>query len=87
MQKININQQYLQIQPNAEHRENKLQAAKNAVLVHSDAMPNATIVKGYDFNQGLDYSELFKSYCKIGYQGTNLGISIDIINAMVIALF
>lgn len=40
-------------------------------------------VKGYDFNQGVNYSELFKSYIHTGFQATNVGLAIEQINNMV----
>lgn len=40
-------------------------------------------VKGYDFNQGVNYSELFKSYIHTGFQATNVGLAIEQINNMI----
>ena len=34
---------------------------------------DAPIVKGYDFNQGLDYNKVFESYITTGFQATCLG--------------
>lgn len=39
-------------------------------------------VKGYDFNKGLDYEELLKSYYKSGFQATNFGLAVNEINKM-----
>jgi deoxyhypusine synthase len=59
--------------------------ASNAVLVQSEEMPaNATKVTGYDFNQGVNYSQLFQAYRCMGFQATSLGKAIDEINNMVI---
>jgi len=41
------------------------------------------VVRGYDFNQGMDYDKLFDSYKHTGVQATSLGTSIDIINKMI----
>jgi len=30
-------------------------------------------VEGYDFNKGLDYEAVFKSYISTGFQATSLG--------------
>lgn len=40
-------------------------------------------VKGYDFNQGLDYEKLFDSYKNSGIQATSVGRGIEIINEMI----
>jgi hypothetical protein len=44
---------------------------------------NATPVKGYDFNNGLDYDKLFEAFKHTGVQATSLGKSIDIVNDMI----
>lgn len=40
-------------------------------------------IKGYDFNQGVNYDELFKSFATTGLQATNLSSAIDIVNEMI----
>lgn len=40
-------------------------------------------VKGYDFNKGLDYEAVFKTYIHSGFQATNLGLAIDEVNKMI----
>lgn len=61
--------------------------ARDAVLVKSDDVLLGTdIVVGYDFNFGLDYSQLFKSYSQMGFQASSLGNAIEIINEMVFYL-
>jgi deoxyhypusine synthase len=37
----------------------------------------------YDFNQGVNYDEIMKSYLYMGYQGTNLGEAIEEVKRMV----
>jgi deoxyhypusine synthase len=39
-------------------------------------------VKGYDFNKGVDYHEIFKTFGAVGSQSTNLGKAIEIIEEM-----
>ncbi len=40
----------------------------SAVYVKSQSVdPSALIVKGYDFNKGLDYEAMFKSYISTGF--------------------
>jgi len=38
------------------------------------------VIKGYDFNLGVNYSEIFKSYATTGLQASNLATAIDVIN-------
>ena len=42
-----------------------------------------TEVRGYDFNKGINYVDLLKSYSQSGFQATNFGLVVDQINAMV----
>ena len=58
--------------------------ATGAVLVHSVEMPADSVkVKGYDFNQGVDYHKILQSYLTSGFQATNFGLAIEEINKMV----
>lgn len=60
--------------------------AQQAVLVKSeleDEFKNRTVIKGYDFNDGLRYDELFQSYRSTGFQASHFGQSIDLINRMI----
>lgn len=58
--------------------------AKDAVLQESTPMPDGTpVVKGYDWNQGINYDELLKSYKNSGFQATNFGKAVDEINKMI----
>lgn len=57
--------------------------AQSAVFKDSVAMPSESVkVAGYDFNGGVDYGLLMKSYLSTGYQATNLGHAINIVNEM-----
>lgn len=40
-------------------------------------------VQGYDFNKGLDYEAVFKSYISTGFQATSLGQAIEEVNRMI----
>ena len=40
-------------------------------------------VEGYDFNKGLDYEAVFKSYIHTGFQATSLGQAIEEVNRMI----
>lgn len=57
--------------------------AKQSVLVKSENTEFTEIIKGYDFNLGIDYDKIFKSYNYMGFQSTNLSKAIDIINNMI----
>jgi deoxyhypusine synthase len=50
-----------------------LKELSNAVYVTSQAINDAVEVKGYDFNKGLNYEEVFKTYVHTGFQATALG--------------
>lgn len=43
---------------------------------------SADEVKGFDFNDGLDYAKLFDSYRNMGIQSTNLHKAIELVNKM-----
>lgn len=50
----------------------------------SEKMPEGSeIVKGYDFNRGLDYDALMATYKSSGFQATNFGKAVEEINKMV----
>lgn len=62
---------------------NEPNLAKDAVLQGSEKLPEGTsIVKGYDWNQGINYGELLKSYRFSGFQATNFGRAVEEINRM-----
>ena len=43
--------------------------ANDAVLVGSEEMPPGSVtIEGYDFNNGVDYHAMFKSFFRTGYQ-------------------
>ncbi|KAG9396910.1 deoxyhypusine synthase [Carpediemonas membranifera] len=55
----------------------------DAVLVQSESMPiDSDLCEGYDFNNGVDLQALLGSYVHSGYQATNMGKAINIINEM-----
>lgn len=57
--------------------------ASGAVLVKSVKMPEGTkTIKGYDFDQGLDYKALLDSYATTGFQAANFGKAVEVINHM-----
>jgi deoxyhypusine synthase len=44
---------------------------------------DALEVKGYDFNQGLDYNKLFDTLIHTGFQASLLGEAIERVNDMI----
>ena len=42
-----------------------------------------TEVRGYDFNNGINYDELLKTYIQTGFQATHFGLVVEQINTMV----
>ncbi|KAG5678833.1 hypothetical protein PVAND_008467 [Polypedilum vanderplanki] len=57
--------------------------AKNAVLKKSNNdLDNAEIIKGYDFNKGIDYEEILKNFKYFGFQATNFSLAVNEINKM-----
>jgi deoxyhypusine synthase len=61
--------------------------SQQAVLVKSEKdtelLVESMIVKGYEFNNGVDYDKLLSSFLYSGYQATNFGLAIQEINKMV----
>ncbi|GAB2242944.1 hypothetical protein Droror1_Dr00019719 [Drosera rotundifolia] len=39
-------------------------------------------IEGYDFNRGVNYQELLKSFITTGFQASNLGDAIEVVNQM-----
>ncbi|KAG8198748.1 hypothetical protein JTE90_023511 [Oedothorax gibbosus] len=57
--------------------------ARLAVLKKSANLPkDKELVKGYDFNDGIDYHALLQSYRTSGFQATNFGLAVEEINKM-----
>lgn len=58
--------------------------AQEAVLVAGGELPVEPVeVKGYDFNDGVDYSRILKSFSTTGFQATNFALAVNEINRMV----
>lgn len=57
---------------------------KNAVLMQSSPIPIGTpVVKGYDWNKGINYHALFETYKNSGFQASNFGLAVDEIQKMI----
>lgn len=69
---------------------NNINKAKESVLVKSNKEDlydyninsETDIIKGYEFNNGIDYEKLFNSYYNTGFQAYNLGKAIKITRSM-----
>ncbi|KCV72371.1 deoxyhypusine synthase [Fonticula alba] len=58
-------------------------AATEAVMVASSAIPDEAVkVAGYEFNQGVDYDQLFASFGTTGFQACHFSDAVRIINKM-----
>ena len=58
--------------------------AQTAVLVPSGDLPVDPIeVKGYDFNDGVDYGRIMKSFATTGFQATHFARAVNEVNRMV----
>lgn len=55
--------------------------AADAVLVKSEVLTSET-VKGYSFDNGVDYEALLDSYIRTGFQAANFGLALNEINRM-----
>ena len=53
-----------------------------SVLKKSAVVPETAEVKGYDFNKGINYEEIIKSYATSGFQASCMSKAIDTINKM-----
>lgn len=63
--------------------EKEPEISKEAVLQESVPMPKDTVVvEGYDWNKGINYQELFKTYIHSGFQATNFGKAVVEIDKM-----
>ena len=58
--------------------------AVDAVFASSEGVELKTaVVKGYDFNNGIDYHAMFKAFATTGFQATNLAAAIAEVKRMV----
>ncbi|MCD7459178.1 hypothetical protein HAX54_040247 [Datura stramonium] len=60
-----------------------MDSVRSVVFKESEDLEGScTKIEGYDFNKGVNYAELFKSMVSTGFQASNLGDAIDIVNEM-----
>lgn len=60
----------------------KEKIARKNILRESEEAKGIAI-KGYDFDKGINYKEIFKSFKSTGFQATHLSKAIDIVNKMI----
>jgi deoxyhypusine synthase len=63
-----------------ENKEILERLAKNVYVTSVTSIDDALPVRGYDFNKGLDYEQVFKTYLSTGFQATSVGQAIETIN-------
>ncbi|XP_061994607.1 deoxyhypusine synthase isoform X1 [Rosa rugosa] len=63
--------------------DGKIASVHSTVFKESENLQGkCSEIRGYDFNEGLDYSRLFGSMITTGFQATNLGEAIEVVNQM-----
>jgi len=60
----------------------KEKIAKENILRKSNEV-SGTIIKGYDFNEGINYDKLIDSLSSTGFQASNFSKAIEIVNKMI----
>jgi deoxyhypusine synthase len=61
---------------------NKEQIARENILRRGEEISGLKI-KGYDFEYGVDYSKIFSNLKNVGFQASNLGKAIEIVDEMI----
>lgn len=66
-----------------------LESVRSVVFKESESLEGSSCIKieGYDFNRGVNYSELLSSMVSTGFQASNLGDAIQVVNQMVCFCF
>ncbi|KAF5739533.1 putative deoxyhypusine synthase [Tripterygium wilfordii] len=63
--------------------ENVLASIHSTVFKESETLEGRCIkIEGYDFNLGVNYPQLLKSMVSTGFQASNLGDAIEVVNQM-----
>lgn len=66
---------------NSEKKNEKI-ARKNLLRASRDRH-RGIVIRGYEFNNGVDYHEIIKSYATTGYQAAHFSRAIGIVNKMI----
>lgn len=65
-------------------KDSLLASVHSTVFKESETLEGRCIkIEGYDFNKGVDYSQLLRSMVSTGFQASNLGEAIEVVNEMV----
>nr|CAG28996.1 homospermidine synthase [Petasites hybridus] len=60
-----------------------IESARSAVFKESESLEGTCAkIGGYDFNNGINHSQLLKSMVSTGFQASNLGEAMEIVNQM-----
>ncbi|XP_010543758.1 PREDICTED: deoxyhypusine synthase isoform X1 [Tarenaya hassleriana] len=63
--------------------DHDLSSVHSTVFKQSESLEGKCIkIEGYDFNQGVNYPKLIRSMLTTGFQASNLGEAIDVVNQM-----
>lgn len=62
---------------------NALLSAQSNALKPSEKIENAIHIKGYDFNQGINWPEIMNHYFSCGFQASQFGLAIEQVNMMI----
>ncbi|KAL7588561.1 deoxyhypusine synthase [Lactuca sativa] len=67
-----------------EVKESKMiEDVRSAVFKHSESLEGSCAkIQGYDFNDGINYTQILKSLLSTGFQASNFGDAIEIVNEM-----
>lgn len=65
-----------------------LNDARGAVLVPSEDPADHEMdeVKGYDFNNGIDYSKIMDTYLTTGFQATHFGKAVEVRSLLICSI-
>lgn len=67
-----------------EDNSNVMASVHSTVFKESESLEGkGTKIEGYDFNQGVNYSQLLKSMVSTGFQASNFGDAIEVVNQMI----
>ncbi len=65
-------------------KDDLIASVHSTVFIQSENLEGKCIkIEGYDFNQGVNYSQLLKSMISTGFQASNFGDAIEVVNQMV----
>jgi len=62
--------------------QNKEKTVRENILKEGEEV-DGVLVKGYDFDEGLNYGEIIKSFSSTGFQATNFSKAASIVNKMI----